>query len=137
MFPITSTYHNICRIYYLDPFNYLMSSLLIFTTWDTKVTCNASELSIFDPPQGQTCQQYLAPFQQGMGVGSNLLNPDAEAQCQVCQFTTGADYLRTLNLPEEYFGWRNAAIVVLFSFSSYALVYLMMKLRTKATKRAT
>lgn len=114
-----------------------MSSLLIFTTWDAKVTCDKSEVSIFDPPQGQTCRQYLAPYQQGMGVGSNLLNPDADSQCQVCQFTTGADYLRTLNLPEEYYGWRNAAIVVLFSFSSYALVYLMMKLRTKATKRAT
>lgn len=135
--PIAVTYHGLNRIYYLDPFNYLMSSLLIFTTWDTKVTCHATELAFFDPPQGATCQEYLAQYQEGMGVGSNLLNPDAESQCQVCQFTTGADYLRTLNLPEKYYGWRNAAIVVLFSISSYALVYLMMKLRTKATKRAT
>ena len=114
-----------------------MSSLLIFTSWNANVSCNMNELSIFDPPANQTCGQYLAPYQQAAGIGSNLLNPDASEACQVCQYTTGADFLRTLNLKEEYYGWRNAAIVVLFSLSSYALVYLMMKLRTKATKRAT
>ncbi|USP78023.1 multidrug resistance CDR2 protein [Curvularia clavata] len=125
------------RLYYIDPFNYLMSSLLVFTTWDKKIFCKTSELAIFDPAPNQTCQQYLESYQQGAGIGTNLLNPDATAQCQVCQYTTGADFLRTLNLGEEYYGWRNAGIVVLFSMSSYMLVYLMMKLRTKSTKTAS
>jgi ABC-type multidrug transport system permease subunit len=121
----------------MDPFNYLMSSLLVFTTWSSPVTCKTGELAIFDPPPNQTCGKYLSPYQQGMGADTNLLNPDALANCQVCQYTDGAGYLRTLNLKEEYYGWRNAAIVVLFCCSSYALVFLMMKLRTKATKRAS
>ncbi|KAH7112111.1 ABC-2 type transporter-domain-containing protein [Dendryphion nanum] len=124
-------------IYYLDPFNYLMSSLLIFTTWSAEVTCKTGELAIFTPPSNETCSQYLSMYQQGMGAGTNLLNPDATSDCQVCQFSTGGDFLRTLNLQEEYYGWRNAAIVVLFCCSSYALVFLMMKLRTKATKQAS
>ncbi|KAJ4342309.1 hypothetical protein N0V95_006984 [Ascochyta clinopodiicola] len=124
-------------LYYLDPFNYLMSSLLVFTTWDTPVSCRPRELAIFDPAAGQTCGQYMSSYQNsGMGMGTNLLNPDDTADCRVCQYTTGADYLRTLNLAEKYFGWRNAAIVALFSASSYCLVYLMMKLRTKSTKTA-
>ena len=123
-------------LYYLDPFNYLMSSLLVFTTWSADVDCKTSELAIFDPAANQTCGEYLSVYQQGIGVGINLLNPEATADCRVCQYKTGADYLRTLNLAEEYYGWRNAAIVVLFSVSSYTLVYLMMKLRTKATKKA-
>ncbi|KAH7348031.1 multidrug resistance protein CDR2 [Pyrenochaeta sp. MPI-SDFR-AT-0127] len=123
-------------IYYLDPFNYLMSSLLIFSSWSTNVVCNSSELAVFDPPSNSTCGQYLTAYQQGMGAGVNLLNPDATADCQVCQFSTGGDFLKQLNLKEEYYGWRNAAIVVIFSLSSYALVFLMMKLRTKATKKA-
>lgn len=114
-----------------------MSSLLVFTTWDTNVSCQPSELAIFDPAANQTCGQYLEAYQQGAGVGSNLLNPDALADCQVCQFSSGADFLRTLNLQEEYYGWRNAAIVALFSMSSYMLVYFMMKLRTKTTKKAS
>jgi ABC-type multidrug transport system permease subunit len=124
-------------MYYLDPFNYLMSSLLVFTTWSTEVICTPSELAIFSPPSNQTCGQYLSVYQQGMGADTRLLNPDAMVDCRVCQYKDGGGYLRTLNLKEEYYGWRNAAIVVLFCCSSYALVFLMMKLRTKATKKAT
>ena len=113
-----------------------MSSLLVFSSWSAKVSCGTNELSTFSPAPNQTCAQYLSSYQQGAGIGTNLLNPEATADCQVCQFTTGGDFLRTLNLKEEYYGWRNAAIVVLFTISSYSLVFLMMKLRTKATKKA-
>jgi ABC-type multidrug transport system permease subunit len=114
-----------------------MSSLLVFNTWSTEVSCKKSELAIFNPPSNQTCGQYLSVYQQGMGAATNLLNPDATLDCRVCPFTDGGDFLKTLNLNEEYYGWRNAAIVVIFVFSSYSLVFLMMKLRTKATKRAS
>ncbi|KAF3357286.1 hypothetical protein VD0004_g8799 [Verticillium dahliae] len=124
-------------MYYLDPYNYLMSALLVFTTWDKPVRCRPSELAIFDPPANETCGAYLAAYQKtAMGRGTNLLNPDATAGCEVCQYTEGGDFLRTLNLEEKYFGWRNAAIVVIFCMGFYALVYIMMKLRTKATKKA-
>ncbi|KAH7089188.1 multidrug resistance protein CDR2 [Paraphoma chrysanthemicola] len=124
-------------IYYLDPYNYLMGSLLVFAAWSGEVTCKPSELAVFDPPANQTCGQYLTAYKQGFGAGTNLLNPDAVSNCEVCQVTSGADFLRAFNLNEEYYGWRNAGILVLFSISSYALVFLMMKLRTKATKKAT
>jgi ATP-binding cassette subfamily G (WHITE) protein 2 (SNQ2) len=39
-------------------------------------------------------------------------------------------------LTEKYFGWRDAGIVVLFVISGYGLVFLLMKLRTKKSKRA-
>ena len=123
-------------MYYLDPFTYLMSSLLIFTTWDKPVNCRPEELAIFDPSPAQTCGEYLAEYQRGMGVGTNLLNPNATTDCHVCQYREGGDYLRTLNLPEEYYGWRNAGIVAVFVIGIYGLVYLVMKLRTKATKKA-
>lgn len=113
-----------------------MSSLLVFTTWDKKVECNDKELAVFDPPSNQTCGEYLSAYQQGMGSGTKLLNPDANADCRVCQYSDGAAYLRTLNLEEEYHGWRNAGLVVVFSIGIYGLVFLMMKLRTKATKKA-
>lgn len=123
-------------MYFIDPFNYLMSSLLVFTTWDKPVHCKPNELAVFDPPSNMTCAEYLSDYQGGMGKATNLLNPDATASCQVCQYTSGADYLRSLNLKEEYYGWRNAGIVVVFVIGIYGLVYLMMKLRTKATKKA-
>lgn len=113
-----------------------MGSLLTFTTWSADVSCSSHEFAVFDPPANQTCADYLTAYQQGMGAASNLVNPDATAGCRVCQYRTGADYLKTINIKDEYYGWRDAGIVVIFAISSYALVFLLMKLRTKATKKA-
>ncbi|KAF2690238.1 ABC transporter [Lentithecium fluviatile CBS 122367] len=123
-------------MYWMNPFNYLMGSLLVFTNWDKNVQCTESEFAIFDPPAGQTCAQYLEAWLGGPGARNNLINPAAEAGCRVCQYRTGADYLSTVNLNAYYYGWRNAAICVIFALSSYSLVYLLMKLRTKASKKA-
>jgi ABC-type multidrug transport system permease subunit len=125
------------RLYYLDPFNYLFGAFLTFTTSSVDINCEQGELAVFDPPANETCGEYLSTYQQGMGRGTNLLNPGAVENCEVCRYTTGQDYLKTLNLNEEYYGWRNAGLVVLWTGVFYALVFLMMKLRTKATKRAS
>jgi ATP-binding cassette, subfamily G (WHITE), member 2, SNQ2 len=124
-------------MYYLNPFNYLMGSLLVFSVFDAPVYCKESEFAIFDPPNpGQTCASYLADYLGGSGSASNLTNPDATSGCRVCQYSRGSDYLYTLNLKDYYYGWRDAAIVVLFAISSYGMVYLLMKLRTKQSKTA-
>ncbi|CZR66015.1 probable ATP-binding cassette multidrug transport protein [Phialocephala subalpina] len=123
-------------LYYIDPFKYLMGALLMFTTHDVVVTCKESEFAVFEPLANQTCREYLGDYMQQLGSGTNLTNPDATTGCRVCQYKGGSDYLRTLNLPDYYYGWRDAAIVVIFVFSSYGLVYLLMKLRTKKTKTA-
>lgn len=123
-------------LYYLNPFNYLIGALLIFTTWDVPVNCRETELAIFPPPSGQTCGAYLEEFLQGMGRASNLLNPEATDSCRVCQYTTGTDYLQTLNLNEWVYGWRNVGIIGIFVFSGYALVFALMALRTKKSLKA-
>ncbi|KFG84727.1 ABC transporter [Metarhizium anisopliae] len=124
-------------MYYLNPFNYLMGSLLVFDLWGSKVTCSPRELATFDPVNGTTCGEYLRDYlAEGPGSVANLLNPEATSSCKVCSYTEAQDYLRTLNLNEYYYGWRDAAIVVLMVFSSYAMVYALMKLRTKTSKKA-
>lgn len=114
-----------------------MGGLLTFTLFDKEIICSQQELAIFDTPGGVTCKEYLADYMQGLGSRINLLNPDATSQCEVCQFRVGSDYLSTINLGKYVYGWRDAAIVVLFAFSGYALVYVLMKLRTKQSKKAT
>ncbi|KAF5005927.1 hypothetical protein FDECE_7685 [Fusarium decemcellulare] len=121
-------------IYYLNPFNYLMGSMLVFDIWGTDIKCDDKEFARFDPPSNTTCGEYLSDYLNG-GI-SNLINPDATSECMVCSYTKGEDYLRTLNLKEYSYGWRDAGIVVLFAASSYALVYALMKLRTKTSKKA-
>nr|KAK5440522.1 hypothetical protein LTR18_007811 [Exophiala xenobiotica] len=124
-------------MYWLNPFNYLMGSLLVFNVWNDKVACKEREFARFDTPGNVTCGEYLSDYlQTGPGQLANLVNPDDRSGCRVCEYQTGADYLYTLNLKHQYDGWRDAAIVVIFTISSYALVYALMKLRTKQSKKA-
>ncbi|KAJ4047607.1 hypothetical protein NW761_007338 [Fusarium oxysporum] len=114
-----------------------MGSMLVFDIWDTEIRCDDKEFARFDPPSGATCGEYLSDYlTQSMGAVSDLMNPDDTSECKVCLYTKGEDYLRTLNLKEYYYGWRDAAVVVIFAISSYALVYVLMKLRTKTSKKA-
>ncbi|KFH43201.1 ABC transporter G family-like protein [Hapsidospora chrysogenum ATCC 11550] len=123
-------------LYYLNPFSYLMGSMLVFSTFDAPVHCGRDEFAVFDAPDGQTCGEYLADYMQGLGSRTNLLNPNDTQHCRVCQYRTGSDYLYTMDLKDYYYGWRDAAIVALFAISSYACVYALMKLRTKESKKA-
>jgi ABC-type multidrug transport system permease subunit/ABC-type multidrug transport system ATPase subunit len=123
-------------IYWLNPFNYLMGGMLTFDVWGKEVRCAEGEFARFNPPNGSTCGDYLAPYLQGMGASSNLINPDATANCRVCQYRDGSDYLRGMNLNGYYYGWRDAGIVVIFAISSYVLVFVLMKIRTKTSKKA-
>ncbi|KAH7002660.1 ABC multidrug transporter [Ilyonectria destructans] len=121
-------------MYYLNPTTYLVGSVLTFVTFDVDVTCKEEELAVFDPPSNSTCRGYLEPYLAKSGA--NLLNPAATSDCQVCPYTKGSDYLRTINLNDYHYGWAGAGIVVIFICSSYGLVYLLMKMRTKTSKKA-
>lgn len=123
-------------LYYVNPFNYFMGGLLVFSTFDAKVACADQEFALFDTPNNQTCAEYLSSYLAGPGSITNLINPTDTAGCRVCQYRRGSDYLATVNLNDYYYGWRNVGIVFLFSISSYVMVYLLMKLRTKASKKA-
>jgi len=123
-------------IYWMNPFNYLMGGLLVFNIWDTDIHCKEEEFALFNPPNGTSCGDYLGPYMETIGARMNLTNPLATESCKVCEYTHGSDYLYTINLKEYYYGWRDIGIVAIFALSSYGLVYLLMKLRTKASKKA-
>ncbi|KKK25949.1 ABC drug exporter AtrF [Aspergillus rambellii] len=122
-------------LYYLNPFNYVVSGMLTFGIWGADVTCNEDEYAVFDPLNG-TCQDYLSQYMNGRGWRVNLINPDATSNCRVCEFKSGSEFLSTLDINHYYYGWRNGGIVVIFAISGYALVFILMKLRTKASKKA-
>ena len=121
-------------LYYLDPFNYLVGGLFGTVIWDVKVECAASEYTVFDPPAGETCATYMSSF-----LDSNagyVANGNATSSCQYCAYSTGGDYAKTFNLNAKYYAWRDTGITALFCISSYLMVIVMMKLRSKKTKSA-
>ncbi|KAK2626262.1 hypothetical protein QTJ16_004524 [Diplocarpon rosae] len=123
-------------LYYVNPFTYLMGSMLIFDIWGTKVTCSESEFARFDPPNGSTCGEYLEMYLKTAGQASNLANPGDIAGCRVCQYRDGSDFLGTLNLTQYYQGWRDALIVLIYALASYAMVFVVLKLRIGRSKKA-
>ncbi|KEF60962.1 ATPase [Exophiala aquamarina CBS 119918] len=122
-------------LYWLNPLTYLMGSLLVFATWNDNVECSERDFAIFDTPGNVTCREYLSEYlESARGQLANLTNPNDLSNCRVCEYKTGQGYLYTLNIDHQYQGWRDAAIVVIFAISSYALVYLLMKLRITQSK---
>lgn len=94
-------------IYYLDPFRYLFGGLLGPIIWDVQVSCNPEEFTSFNAPDGQTCGEYMADFlSTNAGYVADL---NATENCQYCAYSTGADYAKTFNLQEEYYGWRDVS----------------------------
>lgn len=95
---------------------------------DQPVMCAQDELAIFNPPPGQSCGEYAANFLQ-TAVGY-LSNPGATESCGYCQYTTGDNYLASINISYD-FRWQSFGIFLGFVISNYALVYLMVYSRVR------
>lgn len=75
-------------IYYVNPFNYLMGGMLVFPIWDVDVECRMEEFARFTPPQGQTCQAYMAPFMEANP--GYLQDPQSTTECLYCIYSKGS-----------------------------------------------
>lgn len=73
--------------------------------------CKSDEFVQFDPPSGQTCQDWAGDFVDA--VGGYLNNPNATAACQYCQYKVGDEFFEPLNISYGY-RWRDAFIILAF-----------------------
>ena len=110
-------------MYYVNPSTYWIGGVLAATLNNTPVHCAPQEAAYFTPPPGSTCAAYAQAFVDT--AGGYLTNPNATADCGYCQFSSGVDYMRTLNIvPEDK--WRNFGIFLAFCISNWALVYFFI-----------
>jgi ABC-type multidrug transport system permease subunit len=94
-----------------------------------QVTCAERETSIFDPPSGQTCGQYLAPL--ASQAAGTLQNPEAMEACRYCPFQVADQYLAGSRI---YWGdrWRNYGIMwafICFNIFIAVLVYYLFRVK--------
>ncbi|MCJ1367838.1 hypothetical protein MMC16_006973 [Acarospora aff. strigata] len=110
-------------LYYLSPFTYLLGGMVTAVNKNLAVTCSAADLTTFSPPPGQTCGQYAGAW--ATSAAAQLLNPSATANCSVCKWTNGDQYLATFHLGGGMWGgiWGYWGIFLLFTVSNLALVY--------------
>ncbi|GAA6025142.1 hypothetical protein JCM11491_000230 [Sporobolomyces phaffii] len=92
-------------LYHLDPFTYIIEGLVTNELHGLPVVCKEREFRIFSPPNGQTCADWAAPYVAA--IGGYLNNPNANADCQYCTYSSGDDFYRPLGLS---FGNRGRSI---------------------------
>lgn len=116
-------------MYRVSPFTYWIGGIVATALHDRRITCSAKETSTFDPPQGMSCGQYLAPLlQQSAG---QLQNPDDMAQCRYCP-VTNADQLLLSSRILWSERWRNYGIFWAFiGFNIFTAVLLYYLFRVK------
>merc|ERR1711981_1120683 len=94
--------------------------------------CSPREVSVFSPPAGQTCGEYLAPYLQ-VAPGT-LQNPDATVDCQYCSLSNADQFAAQSNI---YWStkWRDYGIFWAFIvFNAFIAVLTYWAFRVKKWK---
>ena len=112
-----------------SPYTYFVQNLLGVMLHDKPVVCSKKELNFFNPPSGQTCGEYMAPF---LSYATGYINnPDATENCGYCVFSVGDDYLSHISSSYSYL-WRNFGlfwIFICFNIFAMAAVYYVFHVR--------
>ncbi|KAI9673326.1 MAG: hypothetical protein M1829_004092 [Trizodia sp. TS-e1964] len=105
-------------MYPLSPFRYILEGYLGVALHNVPVTCVENEFARFQPPNGQSCQEYTKSFIQQ--VGGYVLENDGT--CSLCQYANGDEYAKSLNVDYDY-KWRDVGIVFSYIIFNYAIVF--------------
>jgi ABC-type multidrug transport system permease subunit len=81
---------------------------------DREVVCSNTEISLFDPPSGQTCGAYLQDYISA--AGGVIQNPTATSACEYCSLTNSNQFLASVSVFYSE-RWRNFGI--LFAFIAF------------------
>lgn len=116
-------------MYRLSPFTYWIGGIVATELHGRPVRCSSQEASIFDPPSGLTCGQYLAPFLQK--APGYLSNPGATSNCSYCTISNADQYMAGSQI---YWSnrWRNYGIMwayIAFDIAVAVLVYYLFRVR--------
>ncbi|KAF5876182.1 putative abc transporter protein [Botrytis fragariae] len=114
-------------LFWADPLRYWLGSAISNGVHSVPVICSANEMTIVNPPSGQTCGQYLATYLSGTGIGGASMgyvsNPNATEDCSYCPYQVGDDYAASFSYfySERVRDW---GIFTLFCFSTLAIAFL-------------
>ena len=115
-------------LYWITPFNYVLAGMLATEVQyvppsrvgflmlsqvcsGLDIVCEPDEFAVFNPPSGQTCQQWAGEFVDAFG--GYLNNPDATSSCQYCQYSVGDEFYSPMNI-EFSDRWRNVFLILAY-----------------------
>ncbi|KIK55699.1 hypothetical protein GYMLUDRAFT_248509 [Collybiopsis luxurians FD-317 M1] len=95
-------------MYRVSPFTYLVDAMLSVSLANAPAFCSSVEVSLFDPPTGQTCGEYLQAYISF--AGGLISNPNATSQCEFCSITNTNAFLAGV---DSFYSnrWRNFGLM--------------------------
>ena len=78
------------------------------------IQCKPDEFIQFNPPSGQTCQQWAGELVTGFG--GYIDNMNATSACRYCQYKVGDEFFVPLNISYDN-RWRD--VWILFAYSVF------------------
>ncbi|KAF1843407.1 ABC multidrug transporter-like protein [Cucurbitaria berberidis CBS 394.84] len=114
-------------MYRASPFTYWVGGVVSTMLAGRPVTCSTSEVSVFDPPAGQTCGAYLQTY--ASMAGGAIQNPDATSACHYCSLKNADQFLAGSSI---YYGerWRNFGLLfvyIIFNVFIAVLTYYLFR----------
>ncbi|CAK7235581.1 hypothetical protein SBRCBS47491_009341 [Sporothrix bragantina] len=120
-------------MYRVSPFTYYIGGISGTALHGRAVVCSSNEVSVFSPPQGVTCGQYLQPFLQV--APGQLYNPDATTDCQYCSMSSADQYLAQREIFYSQ-RWRNYGIFwAYFVFNVFGTITTYYIFRVRVWKK--
>ncbi|KAH9811168.1 ZEB2-regulated ABC transporter 1-like [Teratosphaeria destructans] len=121
-------------MYRASPFTYLTEGMLSTGLANQEVHCADNEFVSFQPPSGQTCQQYMEPYLAR--DGGYIQNPNATSECQYCTYNDSNVFLSGLAASYKN-SWRDFGILWAYIiFNVFGAVFFYWLLRVpKKTKQ--
>ncbi|EJC98670.1 uncharacterized protein FOMMEDRAFT_170902 [Fomitiporia mediterranea MF3/22] len=114
-------------LYWLTPYTYVLGGMLSTELHGLTVNCRDDEFAHFNPPSGQTCQQWAGEFVSAFG--GYLNNQNATADCQYCQYRKGDEFYTPLRISYDD-RWRDVWLVFCyFVFNMVATIIASRFLR--------
>ncbi|SCZ91281.1 BZ3500_MvSof-1268-A1-R1_Chr1-2g01305 [Microbotryum saponariae] len=100
-------------LYQLNPQTRIVSALIATALYELPVQCTPREFAVFEPPAGQSCSQWAAPFVQAVKAGY-LNNPNASSACEYCSVSLGQQFYEPLGIRFDT-RWRDLGILIAFT----------------------
>jgi ABC-type multidrug transport system permease subunit len=109
-------------MYYVNPVTWWLRGVLSSILPSVKhIECADSEITYFNAPPGQTCQDYAGDsILQGY-----LTNGSATSICGYCPYKDGVEYMHTLNVHDDD-KWKCFGIFLAFVIINWALIYFFI-----------
>lgn len=116
-------------MYRVSPLTYLISGLTSTGLHGRAIECASEEMSVFNPPSGQSCGEYMGPFLKA--APGTLYNPGATQNCQYCSLDNADQFLAASNIyySERWRNWGIGWAYIGFNIMGAVLLYYVFRVR--------